>query len=296
MALTYGSMGQIGRVGFKEVYYMAAKRVPDIWRDIVGLDFTSNQQYEEWMQLAPFGNATIVPVGDSAPQDQPSVIVAGRFDPALIGKRWSYYKNLPVVDQYKKVRSLMPMVAAAHKHTINQLAANLNINGFSSGSGIAAEALYSTAHTLSGTGSNRPTVDLAFGPLAIQSMKQIIMAQNDAKGNPLNLGGRTAITVSILNDQYGKVVAKSGYLPGTPNNDVNVAMEETTVRTVRYYSPTSTAWFVRGDNAGLFRLTLTKFDINALPLQENYFYPFITDESLVFGWKHWQDTAGTTGA
>ena len=297
MAITYGSMGQIGRVGFYDAFYIGAASVPDVWSWLVDREFTTNQQYEEWMSLAPFGNATVVPVGDMAPEDQPSVIAAGRFDPFLIGKRWSYYVSMPEVDQYKKIKTLLPEVGKAHKHTVNQLAANLNINGFSSGNGIAAEALYGTTHTLSGTGSNRPATDVAFGPLAIQQLKQLIIAQNDQKGNPLFYGGPVMITVSALNDQFARTIMNSSYLPGTPNNDVNTARDETEIKTCLYYGSTYTGWFMRDKSkSGLARLTLKKFEHNALPIAPNYFFPHITHEILTFLWTMWQGTSATTGA
>ena len=303
MPITNGSLGPIGRVGLKEAIYIAAESVPDQSLMIVGQEYHTTQLFEQFMTLGAFGNARIVNNGNNLDEDQPEVVAVGKYTPLVVGLQWSYGTQIEYVDQYRKILGLAPMVALSFAHTRNFAAAQMNISGFTTGTAygpVSTDSLYSTAHPASvGTGSNRPSPDIGFSPLGIQQARNEIRAQKDTRGKPLLLTGNIVVTAPINMWQYEDVIESTMYLPGTNNNDVNVARSGVSLHVCDYYPVPSNAWYVRAADDrlhGLFCLNQMPFEIEQLVRQPNLQKPWLAWESYVFGYNRWQGTWGTSGA
>lgn len=300
-----GPLGPVFKKYIDAVDIITAKKVPDEGLMVVGREINEREQYVVFLTEKPMGPATQIPWGQAAPLDTPSQLAIGRWDPVRIGKQWGWDKNVYKMDIYGMIKSIIPQVIRSHRHGINYECATVNTGGFTSqtadtmGSGIVAEALYSTNHLLAGTGSNAPSVDFAYGPLGIMAGKQNIESQLDPAGQPLMLNGGVVVSFSVLNSQYGMVNEQTKYLPGTNLNDVNVAQDDTTQHVNHYYSTSSTAWFMRAaddDVHGLARVRQFRLEIDELAQTANYVQGFTSDETMIVLWRWWQGTFGTRGA
>lgn len=300
MALTQNSLG-LGRVGLKKVYFIEAAKIEAQWESICGNMMTTTQTFERMRQLAPLAPATQTPEGTPVAFDDMYQIFSKDFYPVKFTKGVKMSEETSLTDQYNKIKNLMPQFASSFGHRKNIVAANLFNLGFTDTTyGMNNEALFTTSHSMGGgnTFSNRPAVDVAFGPLAVEQCLQEIRAQRQARNQPFPYTGKVKVLVPQALEFVAMRYASSASLPGTNNNDVNYSRGRVEIEVLDYLT-SSTAWFARAsDNSrhGLFMLSQKAFEIDQLPLNESLQYTWVAREIYTVGWYDAHCTWGTTGA
>jgi hypothetical protein len=293
----------IARAELKTLYIAEAKNLPELRTDVIGTYMTTTQVYERFKSLTGMGPAADTPEGQPVQFDDQMALFTRDFYPSMVTKGRSFTKLAGFTDQYGELKKSTPRFAKSFNDKRNIKAANLDNLGFTNTTdGMNGETLYSTAHsngTASAAGSsNRPAVNLTFGPLAVQQCKNEIRKQRDARNTPMRLSGQILLKVPI--DLQGSLAAvlKSVNLPGTTNNDINYARENVDGRVIDDYT-SSTAWFARmADNNlhGLVWMQQMPYDIEMLPLDKTLMQNWVAWESYVAFWYFWYGTWGTPGA
>lgn len=296
----------LGRANIKIVYMAETKDLPKQWDDVIGRNLDTGQQFETMKSIMGLGPARLTPEGDPADFDDMNVLFQRNFTPDTFTKAIQITKQASFTDQYKILSDMQPHFAKSFTDQKNIVAANLDNLGFSATTyGMNGETLYSTAHsnglaTATGANSNKPSTNLAFGPLAVQQMKNEIRLQRDARNAPLYNVGQVLVKVPPQLQGNLAAVLNSVNLPGTANNDVNYARENVDGCVIDYYGGvSSTAWFARMKNSkmhGLFMLNQMPYDLEPLPLDATLMKRWVAYESYVVGWYTWYGTWGSPGS
>lgn len=301
MATTISSL-DLGRANIKRVHLVEIDKVPKQWMDVIGRIDKTSQQFERYKSIAGLGPAVETPEGSTAAFDDMLPLFQRDFYPVKVTKGVKFSVESRFTDQYNVLKNLAPRFAKAFADKRNLVAANLDNLGFTSTTyGMNSEALYATSHsngTATAGNANRPSVDIAFGPLAVQQMLNEIRKQRDARNTPMRINGKILVKVPIALTGNLAAVLQSVQLPGTANNDANYVRNRIEGVVVDDYT-SDTAWFARtldNNQHGLFFLEQMPYDVIQLPLDQDLMYKWVAYESYTVGWFVWQGTWGTAGA
>lgn len=301
MATNVDALG-LARANIKRVTLAQIKKIPSVYKDVIGRVDNTTQQFERYKSITGLGPAVDTPEGTTVAFDDPLPLFSRDFYPTTVTKGMKFTQLFDFTNQYKAVLNKTDLFAKAFTDKRNIVAANLDNLGFTSTAyGMNSESLYATSHsngTATSGSSNRPAVDIAFGPLAVQQMKNEMRKQRDARNTPMRLNGQILVKVPI--DLQGNLasVLKSVNLPGTLNNDINYARENIDGCVVDDYT-SATAWFARMKDDmqhGLFMLNQMPYDVKRLELDQDMMWKWIAYESYCVGWFIWYGTWGTVGA
>jgi len=301
MAMLVPSLA-LARRNILDVFVVQAEKLEKQYDYVIGHTYDTTQQFEIFKMIKPLSPAQQTPEGETAKYDDLTAIFQANFYPVIYTKGIKYSKQFDFTLQYKDVMNKQDQFARAFTQKKNIVAANLDNLGFTSTTnGITAETLYSTSHS-QGTGNptfaNRPTTDVAFGPLALEQGLQELRLQVDQVGQPMMLTGPVILKVPIQLEAQAYRVVNSNYLAETNNNDTNDFIKRrVSVRVIDYYT-NSKYWFLRMESEkdhGLFMLDQMPYDITQLAMDDSFMYKWVADESYVVGWKDAHGTWGTTG-
>lgn len=301
MAMTISSL-DLGRANIKRVHLNELDRVPKDYELVIGRTESTTQQYERFKTIAGLGPAVETPEGAQVAYDDMLPLFQRDFYPVKVTKGVKFSIESKFTDQYKVLTNMAPRFAKAFGDKRNLVAANLDNLGFTSTTyGMNSEALYSTSHSngqATAGSSNRPSIDVAFGPSAVQQMLNELRKQRDARNTPMRINGKILVKVPIALTGNLAAVLQSVQLPGTANNDANYLRNRIDGVVIDDYT-SDTAWFARtADESqhGLFWLNQMPYDVMQLPLDDDLMYRWIAYESYVCGWFDWHGAWGTTGA
>lgn len=298
-SITTNSLGQIGRLGIQKLYYVVAADLPDYVDMVMGKRENTDEAFYRASQLAPLNPAQIVQQNSAVTFDAPKALLSQDFTPYITGKGIKFGAQIAYVDQYGVIVGLIDQVARAFQHARNQNATNLLNLGFTNTSyGMNSETLFSTSHS-NGTStlSNRPAIDVAFGPLAIAQGRAEIRIQKDPNGNPMPYtGGLFAIVPPGLEGELFAVLNTEKII-GTNNNDVSFARQRLN-GDVNDYLTSTTAWFLRAEDPdahGALWVDQMPFNLEKLPMTTALEWPWVMYESYVPFWYDAHGYWGTLG-
>lgn len=212
---------------------------------------TSDKQYEEFVQVTPFG---LVP---EKPQAQAVTYTSETQGPVTRATHVLY--ALGYVVSYEEIKNNLysevsgtraGSLANAFRQTKERLGAGMYNNAFDSNySGADGVALCSTAHpnTSGGVYSNKLSTDAALSEAALEDMLIQIMQATDDKSNLINLMPKSLHVPPALWFTANRIL-KSVYQTNGANNDINVIQATNALPMgvkMNHYFTSSTAWFVR---------------------------------------------------
>jgi len=313
MAMTEQTLG-LGRVGLKKIYAVEAEKVDKQYLVVVGgrLDKTT-QASEVYKQYAGFGPSALTSEGQEVDWDDLTALYNQNYKPVLYTKGVQFSVQTSFTDQYGVLKKIQPDFAKAFTHRRNIAVADIDNSGFTNTTyGMNSETLYSAAHNMKGVyGYNRPlapgqtagtgatTMDLGFGPLALEQAFIDMRKQISARNTPMPVQGKITVKVpSALYPQAMRAITAVRGLPGTNNNDPNFNRQKFNDPEEILYYTSDKLWFcIASDvnNHGLFFLEQKPYEIIKLPPQPDLMEKWIAYESWVFGWYDWHGTWGTLG-
>lgn len=294
----------LGRAEIKRLHLVEIEKIPDNAQVVIGRVDKTTKEFERYKTIAGLSQHVATPEGTTVAFDSMLSLFTRDHYPTNYTKGVKLSLQATFTDQFNKLKELSPRFAKAYRDASNIANANLDNLGLTATTyGMNSEALYATSHsngTSSGTGANanRPSTDIAFGPTAVQQMKNEIRLQKDARNTRMRLSGQVLVKVPIQLSGNLSAVLKSINLPGTANNDFNYAREMVDGAVVDDYT-SATAWFARMKDTnqhGLFRLEQMPYDVMRLPLDEDLMWKWVSYGSFTVGWFIWQGTWGTTGS
>jgi len=212
---------------------------------------TSEQAYEEFVQITGFGLAPVKPQGKAAEYDSETQGPTTRFVHLAYALGYIVTHEELKDNLYMEVsKTRATSNARAFRQTKERVCANIYNRAFS-GSYLGADgvALCSTAHpnTSGGTFSNKLAVDADLSEAALEDMLIQIMQATDDRGLLINLMPKS-LHVAPANWFNANRILKSALQPGNSNNDINVLNATSAIPggvKLNHYFTSPQAWFVR---------------------------------------------------
>lgn len=212
---------------------------------------TSEQAYEEFVQITGFGLAPVKPQGKAAEYDSETQGPTTRFVHVAYALGYIVTHEELKDDLYMEVsKTRATSNARSFRQTKERVCANIYNRGFNSSYvGADGVALFSTAHpnTSGGTFSNKLAVDADLSETALEDLLIQIMQATDDRGLLINLMPRSLV-VAPANWFNANRILKSVYQTGTANNDVNVINATNALPEgikLNHYLTSPNAWFLR---------------------------------------------------
>jgi hypothetical protein len=198
------------------------------------------------------GYLQVVGEGDAHPEAAFETPHTRDYSWAIYSLKYSQSKEKALADQYAKLTTgaLSRMLTLAANQTDESLAANVFNNAFTSAgsfAGLDGAALCSYAHPLAvGTSSNRGngSADSDLSATELGNAIQELMRQRQHKGEPYMCPGPYRLIVSPSNRVQAETLRQSVLLPGTGNNDRNIAGGDLEMVVVNPYLTDGDAWFL----------------------------------------------------
>lgn len=291
----------LARKVLKKVYVVEAAKVPDQRKELFPRVESTTQDKELYKQLQGFGPAERTDEGEEVHFDTMSPAFTLTLKPYMVTKGVRYSKLMAFTNQYKEVTGIQKAWARAFMHKRNQVAADFYNNGFSSGYGVNSEAAFATSHSM-GTGaptfSNRPSVDLVFGPDALKQAAVELRKQKSARNTPQQVLGRLKVLNPIDLEPSVVTVLNSMLTPENANNATNKFIRDRYSNFTCDYFTSTTAWFVISEDTeelGTVWLDQMPYDIEQLPRNTALMDTWIGSESYNLGWYDAHGIWGTTG-
>lgn len=211
---------------------------------------TSEKNYEEDVQVTPFGLAPVKTEGASILFDSEVQGPVSRYTHVAYGLGYIVTKEELADNLYEEVsKRRAKSLAISFRQTKENVAAQIYNRAFNSSfTGGDGVSLINTAHpnTSGGTYSNQLATSANLSEAAIEDMIiQIMGAQND-RGLTINLMPQSLHVPRQLYFTANRIV-KSVFQTGTANNDVNIISANGFPKGVHvnHYFTSSTAWFIR---------------------------------------------------
>lgn len=212
---------------------------------------TSNQNYEEDVQLTGFGLAPIKSEGAGVAYDSEVQGFVTRYTHVAYALGYIVTKEELDDNLYEQVsKRRAAALAMSFRQTKENVGANVYNRAFSSTyKGGDGKALCATDHpnTTGGTWANKPVVDADLSEASLEDAMIAIMGFQNDRGLLINVMPRSLV---IARQEWYNAnrILKSVYRPGSADNDINVlkatnALPEGIV--MNHYLTSPHAWFIR---------------------------------------------------
>ena len=212
---------------------------------------TSEQAYEEFVQITGFGLAPVKPQGKAAEYDSETQGPTTRFVHLAYALGYIVTHEELKDNLYMEVsKTRATSNARAFRQTKERVCANIYNRAFSASyTGADGVALCATNHpnTSGGTFSNKLLVDADLSEAALEDMLIQIMQATDDRGLLINLMPKS-LHIAAANWFNANRILKSVLQPGTGNNDINVLNATNAIPggvKLNHYLTSPQAWFVR---------------------------------------------------
>lgn len=213
--------------------------------------FSSNQAYEEDVQIVGFGLAPAKQQGAPVQYDSEIQGFLTRYTHVAYALGYIVTHEELQDNLYEAVsKTRAASLARGFRQTKERVAANIYNRAFNSsyvgGDGVA---LCSTAHinTSGGTWSNKLAVDADLSEAALEDITIQIMQAQDDRGLLINLMPKS-LHIAPANWYNANRILKSVYQTGTANNDINVIKATNALPMgikLNHYFTSPQAWFIR---------------------------------------------------
>lgn len=215
--------------------------------------YTSKRAFEEDAGITGFGYAPAKPEGSPYAYDNATQTYLTRY--TMI----TYALGFQVTQEAKEdntaidmVNTFMPLLKDAMYTTINQVAANVLNNGFTTttltGDGVA---LFSASHpTRAGNQSNIAATPADLSYTACQDLITLIKGTKDDRGKPAPLMPQKLVIPYQLWNTATSILQTAG-APGTGNNDTNVLLAYGGLFpdgfVENHYLTSAVSWYIKTD-------------------------------------------------
>lgn len=240
---------ELMQVGLNKVFFEALELVGNEWEQVFNVS-TSDRRTETDVGYAGFTPLVEKPEGEPITYENIIEAYKKTYTMRTYAKGFRVTMETLQDDQYGVVFKAAREHGKMLQYTVNQTAFNVFNLAFSeTAPGPDGAPLCSTAHPLKGggTASNRPTTDVDFSVAAFQAALTRFQKQVNERGLNVLLKPAMVLYPPDLEFVVHTVLQKGG-LPGTANNDQNVATALYNLKPVMSHFLTDTdAWFLLSD-------------------------------------------------
>jgi hypothetical protein len=222
---------------------------PVEYKDLFDME-SSDQAYEEDVELTGFGLAPVKPEGDSVSYDSEAQGAVKRYTHVAYGLGWICTQEEYEDGKYPIVsKQRTKALAFSMRQTQEVVGSNVYNRAFNPGfTGADGKELLATDHpSLAGTWSNELAVAADFSEAALEDLLIQIANARNSRGLKISLIGEKLLLPTTLMFEGTRVV-KSTLQSGTGNNDVNALKAMGMLpkgMAVNHYFTDPDAWFVR---------------------------------------------------
>lgn len=301
MPYTTQTISNLHRVGLKEIIDLHEKEAVKQYTDLVGDEVNTRQAFERFYQISDFGVGLPTTEGNGVVFD--ALLPGNQLDvyPVMRTTGFSITKQAQYTDFYGVLKRNTKKMATAMTKTLELVVANYFYNGFTDTTTIDSVSLFSTAHPLAtGTIANRPSTELAFGFLNLESEMQQLRQQKTHRGLPMPFAGGLKVVIPGALEGTGRRVMQSSGMAGTNDNDVNWVKTRTQLVINDYMSFNSTtAWYLLPSDNSLnpvrIMRRIPRFTEDDYDIRYQKFLMTMGEEYAVFH-ADFRNTRGTLGA
>lgn len=177
MSIATGNFGELLYPGLKAVYGDAYKDHPEEYSKIFNVE-KSSKAYEVTLGMTGFGLASAKTEGSGVAYDDAYQGYKQTLTHVAYGLGFIVTSEMYEDDQYGKIKALPKSLKRSVNHTIEQYAANILNNAFSSGTGPDSSYLCVTTHALVGGGTEQNCLSTA-ADLSMTSLEQALIDIGD---------------------------------------------------------------------------------------------------------------------
>jgi hypothetical protein len=256
MTAVRGAFSYLLAPGMRKIFFMAWKDRPEEFSQFMHVG-SMDRAYVEDFEMAGFGPMSNISEGGSIIYADVQQGNKKRYTALRYGSGFRVTEDLMDDDLYSQISRAPKALAKSARNTVEQLAANILINGFVTtyNSSFDGAALFSTAHTALRTGTaaaNKPTVDLDLSLPALQAAVEHFQNLLNNEGMPmLMVPKKVIIPASGAYWWTANQLLKSTQLPGGNDNDINQLAREGLSIFQSHYLTDTDAWFVQADEHDL---------------------------------------------
>ncbi len=298
MSLATGNFGELLYPGLKSIYGDAYKDYPEEFSKIFRME-TSKQAYEKTLGMTGFGLASVKTEGSGVAYDDAYQGYTQTLTHVAYGLGFIVTSEMYEDDQYGKIKALPKALKRSVNHTIEQYAANILNNAFSSGTGPDTSYLCVTTHALVGGGTEQNCLSTS-ADLSMTSLEQAFIDIGDLvddRGLLTYIKAKKLIIPPEL-EWTAKQILQSDKDPESNYNAINPAkgiFPEGFM--VSHYMTDSDMWFIETDAPqGLVFYWRKKPEFT----KDNDFdtdnAKFKTVYRCIVGWDDWRGIYGSPGA
>jgi hypothetical protein len=280
-----------------EATFEEFNRRPHIFSRIFN-EQNSDRNSEIFSQLIGFSSAPEKPEGTAVVYE---AAVQG-YDKTLThtsyGKGFRITKEMQADDLTGKMMKLPRALGTSMINTVETVAHNLIINGFSTATGGDGSSLFASDHTPSSGGADQSNILATAADLSATSLKDALVAfedTNDDRGLPLLQNAQTLLVPSGLR-YTAQELLKSKQKPGSADNDFNPLAEADLGWMISQYLTDTDAWFLIGDIHFLQFLWRQKPEFDSTMDFDTGDAKFKLTSRFSVGHNDWRGVYGTPGA
>ena len=278
------------------------KENPPLWTQVIN-EKKSDRKFERVLSVVGVGD--IPEKGEGAPYVS-QVIREGwskDFMHTEFGATFEVTQTALEDDQYDQLSQHAMWFMFSARYTVEQRAALLYNNGFTSELSPDGVSIYNSAHVLKGGGTARNVPSVASDLSATSLEQALIDLSTETKveaGQLVAPPSSLTLVVAPANEFNAARIINSNLRPGTADNDTNALKERKWKIVVNEFLTDPDAWFVQDSNKknlGLVsykRVGITMEPAMTDPRTRNRMYPVRWRRS--FGCDYWQGTYGAAGA
>lgn len=251
MAVGRGAFASLLKPDLYRVYVETGKERPLEYPVFFNVDDMPWNPVKD-QQISGLGTLPSMPEGSNFPLDEPLLGGTKEYTAVPFGLgveiTWPMWRD----DQYGVMRELVAELSRSSNNRQEVDAWSVLNNAFDNTfPGFDALSLCNTAHTLLGSGdtvANRPSPDVGFSSLAIQSALTRFENMVDERGLP-RLMSPNMLLIDPSNKFLARQILGSAKQPFTADNEINPLIQDDLSWMVCHYFTNTTQWFLASRSA-----------------------------------------------
>jgi hypothetical protein len=251
MPTNTGQFSELLAPGLRKIFFQSYKEKEEQYRKVANFK-TSKRNYEDDLELFGLGSMPEKPEGTGTIYQDPGQGGKKRYSWTSYGLGFRVTVEMWEDDLYAQMKKMPRELGKSGRNIREVKFFNLLNNGFTTEFGFtkngASEALFNTAHTLlgGGTQANRSAIDADFGIASLEAAILLFDNMVDEMGFPITVTAHKLVHSPAIK-QTVREILKSPMRPDTTNNAINAVREDGVTPVMVNYLSNVSSWFLFAD-------------------------------------------------